>query len=583
MQQYDQSVIDKLKEKYKNNSISQQELKYLYKAQIENCRNSFPAYCAKMLPFITGDKTAKFAWFQHVIMDELDGVFNDPNDLKRMILRMPDQHSKTMLAGLCAASYLLGKYPNGRGAYITYSDKRAKTPCSDILRIVSSDEYRKIFPEFKLPDDLTLELKISQKRQQKLSVSHFTNANSPEGYQGGLSGFGITSGAVGFSYDWIIMDDLFNGFEEANSPVIHESRWNIFLGNILSRQQKNTIMLLFGTWWHPDDVIGRLERHIKEKQENNEPMVGWKNIVFNAQKDERDYPYDHRKIGEYLFPELKMNYYLDMKALAPLMWQIKCQNIVVDFAKKLFHPDDFQWYMQEPDHFQKKIITIDPNNGKQGKKTDDCAVNVLGFKKPKVYIVETLSLNMIDVIEQARQVAELVSRHPDYDFVLLEDSANGMSLYTILTREYFIRCRMFNPRGKFASGINENLTGGKIGKYERAYSVQCYFKNGQIVFPHKSVNPKIAKVYKQFINFTGEDYAGSDDAFKDDHVDSIVQALIEMEKFMRAVPQGRLNCNIPIDMPKVGNNMSYQLSTRNNIRRPIHMANGFNLRGKLGR
>lgn len=549
--------LDRLITRYKSKEqLNQSELQFLYKAQIEKGRSYYPSYCKQIFP------NMQFAWFQEHTLQELDNVFNNRNNKRRLILRMPDQHGKTMCGGVLSASYLLGKFPHGRGAYITYSDDRAKTPCGEVLDVLISDQYAKLFPEFKLADQLESEIRLAKRRREKLSTLQFTNANSPEGdHKGSLTGMGITSGAVGYSYDWIICDDLFNGYEEASSPTTREKRWNIFVNNILTRVQPETIIILLGTWWHPDDIMGRLDNYIKQAEENHIAIDGWENIIFNAKKDERNYPYDHREVGEWLFPERKMNYYMDMLAFAPLMFQIKCQNIVVDFAKKLFHAEDINWYKTLPSQFSKLILTVDPNNGKHGKKTDDCAVEVWGINKPNGYLIDFLELNMIDVEEQAKRIYELTLKYPEYEFVLIEDSANGNSLNTILSKRYFVKVRMFNPRAKFTNSINEKLTLGKAGKYERAYSVQGYFKNGQIFFPHPSINPKIKKIFNQFMNFTGEDYEGSDDNFKDDFVDACIQLLIEIEKFMRSIILGRLDYNIPIKMPSIAKNVQWKLKS----------------------
>jgi hypothetical protein len=564
-----QSLFDKLNTTGK---LSVAEYKYLKDLEASRCRDNYTAYCTKI--FGQKVKNLEWAWFHKDIMHDVNCVINEPNyPYSRHLVTMGDQHGKSTLMGTLLASYLFGKFPNGRGLYVTYSNDRAKTPAGDIIDYIISPAYKNIFPEVKLLDEVE-EIRMSKRRREKLGALKFTNANSPDdGYKGSFTACGITTGLVGNSYDWIILDDIINGIDEAVSPSIREKRWAKFVNDVLTRQQKETLIFMVGTWWHSEDPIGRLQDKLQEYKEQNKPHVPWLIKEYIALMDERKnkgkYPYDPREIGEYLWPQHKMNYYMDMQQYDPIMWSIKAQCIPLDKQGNLFKSEYFRYYDNNsvnphehlPTHFDKVIISVDPNRGKPDKETDDCAITIWGFANHKMYLLEFIALNKIDTTLQTTTIYQLTKKYPDYWMVIIEDSANGQSLKSELAHYHNVyNVHMFETS---SFSRNEKLKGTATGKYERAFSVQSYFINGQIWLPSLSMNAAINIFVNQFTNFTGLPHS----RVKDDFVDSTTQVLIVIKPFFETIPIGQLNYGIPI---KSG----IPLKNKTNIQFPFANAKG---------
>lgn len=476
--------------------------------------------------------TYKWAWFQKYIFERLNTIFD--NKSGRLLLAVADQHAKTEIAARLAVPYLMGKNPNYKILYITYSDERAKEPAADILSIMASDEYARLFPNFKLKDDISEEVRTAKKRVNKLTITNFTNANSPRpGKTGEFKAVGITGSITGFDADVIIVDDPFSGYAEAASKVIRDTRWNIFVGNILSRQQKNVIIIVFCTWWHPEDINGRLRQYIKDKPKIAPNAPDWELIEFNSLKDERDYPYDHRKIGEYLWAEMKMDTYLEQQALSPELWMVKHQNLPMMSSGTVFDPQCFRYYDEYPSLTGMRIvISIDPNYKKEAKKGDDSAIVVLGFMSNKIYLLDFSAINKVDVIDNINRIRIFIQKYPEYYAILIEDAAQGEDIATILKHQRINKVQKFIPQGQ-SKGANAKLY--------RSQTMIPYCRAGQFYVPSPRINGNINSYVNQFLNFTG--MVGG----KDDLVDATTQAFIEFKYLLEPIKLERLDYTIKND------------------------------------
>lgn len=473
-----------------------------------------------------------WAWFHRYMFNELNTIFD--NKSGRLLLAIGDQHGKTEIAARLAVPYLMGKNPNFKVLYITYSDERAKEPAADILDIMASDEYGKLFPNFKLKDDITEEVRTAKKRANKLTITNFTNANSPRpGKTGEFKAVGITGSITGFDADVIIVDDPFSGYAEASSKTIRDTRWNIFVGNILSRQQKNVIIIVFCTWWHPEDINGRLRQYIKDRPIIAPNAPEWKLIEFNSLKDERYYPYDPRKIGEYLWPEMKMDTYLEQQALSIDLWMVKHQNLPIMSSGKVFDSECFRYYDEVPNLAAMRIvISVDPNYKKEAKAGDDCAIVVLGFMSNKIYLLDFSAVNKVDVIDNINRIRTFIQKYPDYHAILIEDAAQGEDIVTLLKHQRVNKIQKFIPQGQ---------SKGSNAKLYRSQTMIPYCRAGQFYVPSTKLNGNINFYINQFLNFTG--IPGN----KDDCVDATTQAFIEFKYLLEPIKLGRMDYTIKND------------------------------------
>lgn len=509
-------LAELIKKKDEGFSLTHFELQEFAELTREIKIKDYLSFCKSMRP------TYKWAWFHEHIIDCINSAIE--NKKGRFIGKMPQQHGKTELFGRMPVPYIFGKYPEWKIMYITFSDDRAKEVSGDILNIIASDEYSRLFPQVILKDRIVDDVRTAQKRRNKLSINNFTNVNSKRGE---FKAVGIEGSTSGYDANLIILDDFFSGPVEYNSPTIREKRWKIFTENILKRQQKDTIILVMSTHWHKDDIIGRLEEYIKIK----DPLApDWQIIEFNAQKDERDYPYDPRQIGEYLWPEERLDVYLEGKIIDPIGWQTTYQNMPMSSSGTIFDATSFRYYDEIPNVENLRIIiSVDPNYKKAAKKGDDCAIVVLGFDTDKVYLLDYSAINKVDIMDNINRINIFRQKYPNYYAILIEDAAQGEDIVTLMQYEGVSKLNKFIPQG-FNKGENSKLF--------RAQNMIPYCRAGQFHLPSPRIYPSIQLYINQFLEFTGFDGG------KDDCVDATSQAFIEYKYLLEPIKLSRIDYSI---------------------------------------
>lgn len=151
----------------------------------------------------------------------------------RLLLSAPPRHGKSeTIVNLCA--WVFRRNPKAKIAYVTYG------------QTLSYAMSRKVQ---KLCDQLGIEL-----------LSRAVSAwETVEG--GRFTATTIQGQITGFGYDLVLIDDPFKDRASAESTVIRDKTIEWFNGTVYSRIEPSGSMIVIGTRWHPDDLIGKLEAH----------------------------------------------------------------------------------------------------------------------------------------------------------------------------------------------------------------------------------------------------------------------------------------------------------------------------------
>ena len=200
----------------------------------------------------------------------------------RVIITTPPQHGKSWTSTQIFPAWTLGHHPDWPIIVASYSGDLATKFGQQTRDIIQSQKYQTIF---------NTRLRVDTKAR-----GHWM---TDEG--GGYTAAGAGGAITGLNFKLGIIDDLFKNREEAESEVIRESRWSWYRSTFYTRQKGNTAIIVIGTRWHTDDVIGRLlEQEKKDRAEGEENYDKWKVIEFPAiaTKDEA-----FRKKGEALWPD----------------------------------------------------------------------------------------------------------------------------------------------------------------------------------------------------------------------------------------------------------------------------------------
>ena len=113
---------------------------------------------------------------------------------------------------------------------------------------------------------------------------------------GGLLSAGVGTHIQGKSINGVaVLDDVVKGREAAESKLIRDKAWDWFTGDVMSRIEPGASIIVVGTRWHADDIIGRL--HSKDYQSEQ-----YEEINLPAVMDKYGEPADERVLGEDGFP-----------------------------------------------------------------------------------------------------------------------------------------------------------------------------------------------------------------------------------------------------------------------------------------
>lgn len=466
-----------------------------------NRTESFPGFCKYMIP------TFKFTWFHDYMMERIDS--NIRTKRARLIIKMPPQHGKTLIAGVLLSAYIFGRFPEKKNLYTSYGEKIAGKMAADTFNMIVSKRYQEIFPDAKVKTLLTDEEMRKRKNRKKQKALEWVNVNSERGE---FKADSIWGAIASYSADNIIVDDYFKNMEEADSPVLRDKLWDIFFGVIQARSQTETNILVFCTPWHTDDLIGRLEHYNKYLRKEGAPK--WEIIEFPAEVvEEITNDYDKRKMGDFLWPEERLHLYYEAMA-NPKTWNAEYLLKPLNQGGVLFQREWFIPFDTYPNNHSKILISVDTNFNKRAKKGDKCAITVWKEVKGHYYLVEFFN-RRVDFIETVREVERLMSKYPDYWAVVVELKANGAALVDLL-RQKWQRIIDFDPA---------NNT-----KLQRAEATVPLFYESRIHVPSVNLYPEINIYLKELLSFTGVNNNEEDNL-----VDSSTQALLTFMKFCRVV------------------------------------------------
>jgi hypothetical protein len=149
---------------------------------------------------------------------------------------------------------------------------------------------------------------------------------------GRFVGRGIGGTIIGKGFHRIILDDVFPGRPEAESPTIREKMWQAVTGDVLPRLEPGASVIVPMQRWHMDDITGRLvERY------------GWEYIRVPAICDDERTDLLGRKLGEAMWPQRYTADYLrrEVEALDPYKWASQYQGVPVPAGATLFRDTYF--------------------------------------------------------------------------------------------------------------------------------------------------------------------------------------------------------------------------------------------------
>lgn len=172
-----------------------------------------------------------------LIGQEIDRAIREPD--QRLIITMPPREGKSTTAAVLGTLAALLRNPDARIILASYADELAEKHSREARQFIA--EHGDLFGLRLSPD--------------KASAGQWTL----EGHRGGLLASGLLSGLTGHGTDGLlIVDDVVKNMTEADSPTYRRRVASEFRSTLLTRTEPGASVLVIGTRWHPEDLIGVL-------------------------------------------------------------------------------------------------------------------------------------------------------------------------------------------------------------------------------------------------------------------------------------------------------------------------------------
>jgi predicted phage terminase large subunit-like protein len=341
-------------------------------------------------------------------------------DTKRLLINLPPQHLKSFVGTVCLAAYLLGTNPRLRIILVAYNDVFAEALCARIRDLMKSDWYQVTF---------TTRIKDGHSRANDFGTQD----------GGGVFAASATGAITGRPAEVVIYDDPHEISDWNNERKLELvwSNFNTLLSRLRDKVRGRIIVIAHRV--SDSDLSSKL---LKEKGWSfvRLPLVAVKNRKYYIGYDEWV-----RVKGDVLQPtaystsEVKR---LERTQVAP-PYDLFFQQGVNSGVTRRIRPEHFQSFMPHELPLAPIVLSIDPgyNRGPNASKT---VVQAWKNHGGKFFLVDQFC-DDCDA-EELRRVFWLFSRKYRPSVVLIENTANGPSLYARVRGKPRFEVKMITPR-----------------------------------------------------------------------------------------------------------------------------------------
>lgn len=438
-------------------------------------RNDFASFINKVFLTINPGISYKPNWHIELIADYLIAVQN--RQIKRLIINMPPRGLKSVCVSVAWPAWILGIDPSKRIMAASYSQMLSIKHSMDCRLVVSSDWYKRVFPQ----------TVISKAHNQK---SKFLT--SKNGFRFATSVGGSATGEGG---DFLVIDDPHNPLHIASvrmrSRVIE---W--FEQTFVTRlnDQQNGAIVLVMQRLHTEDLSGYLLSCGNGWEILKIPAKAPNNRIFNINQKqykflEGNLLHQGRDSAEYL---VKLQQEIGVSTFAAQYMQ---EPIPMNSA--LLNIEDVSFYDQIPNNFEYFIQSWD--TAIKTSEISDYSVCTCYGIIGKTYYLILLFRAKLTYPELKRQVIELSKKYKPQS-ILIEDRASGQQIIQDM---------------RFEGANNIVAIKPKLDKVTRFASTIPLFQSAKILLPKNSGFNNV--LLQELLTFPNSKH--------DDIIDSISQAL----------------------------------------------------------
>lgn len=404
-----------------------------------------------------------------LLVRKLEAV--ERGDLRRLIVALPPRHGKSLTCSVLAPAWYLGRHPDRSVVVAAYGAELAEGWGRRVRNLLADPLHRSVFPDCALASDSAAQNRLDT---TKGGGAYFVGRGGP------LTGRGAHV---------LCCDDLLKDAEEARSATTRRSVIEWFQSVALTRLTPDGAVVVIGTRWHEDDLIGWLLRE--------HPEQGWELLSMPAIAEMND-PLG-RPEGEALWPERFPLTVLESirAAIGSSAWASLYQQRPAAAEGVVFKREWFRAYREAPASFRKVVQSWD-TAFKTGAENDFSACTTWGVTDSGYYLL-SLWRGRVEFPELRRQFALQAEQWKPHA-ILIEDKASGQSLIQEL---------------KQATTLPVLPVKVDSDKRARAEAVTPLFEAGKVFFPESA----------PWLNDYTDELATFPAGAHDDMVDSTTQAL----------------------------------------------------------
>ena len=199
----------------------------------------------RLLPFIQRLNPRYLAgWVHEDICRRLE-CFSDDVEAglsPRLMLLMPPRHGKSEIASKTFPAWHLGRFPDHEIIACSYNVGLAMGFSRKVQQLFDDPAYQTVFdarlnPNHRAAEEWTIRNRL-----------------------GGYVAAGVGGGITGKGAHCLIIDDPIKNAEEADSADTREKLWDWYGSTAYTRLAPGAGVLVIQTWWHDDDLAGKLQQ-----------------------------------------------------------------------------------------------------------------------------------------------------------------------------------------------------------------------------------------------------------------------------------------------------------------------------------
>ncbi|MFB6371607.1 MAG: phage terminase large subunit [Bradymonadaceae bacterium] len=186
--------------------------------------------------------------------------------IPRLLLHEPPRHGKTEQASIRLPPWIFGKWPDAEIISASRDADYAKKLSRKCKRVINSPEYRRVFPDTRIPEKRV----ASDEREEWRNTAKEWEIVEHGGH---YECFGAGQGIAGAGGQFIIIEDPYPSREKAESKSYREGINDWYDDDIYERREDDSRILVIHTRWHTNDLSGKLQRDSEEVDEKDDWFV----------------------------------------------------------------------------------------------------------------------------------------------------------------------------------------------------------------------------------------------------------------------------------------------------------------------